>query len=112
MKQAHADNKAIRAHVNKNGNLTYKLVEMDEFKKLAFNASQNGENDLAAEAIAADKQKLQTDRKTMHEARQNMKKERQDFREARAQEHQERGAATRTLYGRPDVRERGARRTA
>ena len=35
MKEAHSNNKAIRAHVNKNGNLTYKLVELDEFKKLA-----------------------------------------------------------------------------
>ena len=35
MKQANTDNKAIRGYVSKNGNITYKMVEMDEFKVLA-----------------------------------------------------------------------------
>jgi len=35
MKQANTEDKAIRAYVGKNGNLTYKMVEMDEFKVLA-----------------------------------------------------------------------------
>jgi MoxR-like ATPase len=35
MKQAHSEDKALRAYVGKNGNLTYKMVEMDEFKTLA-----------------------------------------------------------------------------
>ncbi len=34
MKQAHSENKALRGYVGKNGNLTYKMVEMDEFKVL------------------------------------------------------------------------------
>jgi nitric oxide reductase NorQ protein len=34
MKQAHSENKALRAYVGKNGNLSYKMVEMDEFKVL------------------------------------------------------------------------------
>jgi nitric oxide reductase NorQ protein len=35
MKEAHTENKALRGYVGKTGNVTYKLVEMDEFKKLA-----------------------------------------------------------------------------
>jgi len=35
MKNALADNKAIQGYIGKTGKLTYKLVEMDEFKKLA-----------------------------------------------------------------------------
>ena len=35
MKQAHSENKALRAYVGKNGNLSYKMVELDEFKTLA-----------------------------------------------------------------------------
>ena len=35
MKQANTENKAIRGYVSKNGNITYKMVEMDEFKVLA-----------------------------------------------------------------------------
>jgi MoxR-like ATPase len=35
MKQAMDENKAIQAYVSKNGKLSYKLVEMDEFKKIA-----------------------------------------------------------------------------
>lgn len=35
MKQAHSENKAIRGYVGKTGNITYKMVEMDEFTKLA-----------------------------------------------------------------------------
>ena len=35
MKQANTDNKAIRGYVSKNGNITYKMVELDEFKVLA-----------------------------------------------------------------------------
>jgi MoxR-like ATPase len=33
MKQAHDEGKAIQAYVGKTGKLTYKMVEMDEFKK-------------------------------------------------------------------------------
>ena len=35
MKQAHSEDKALRAYVGKNGNLSYKMVELDDFKKLA-----------------------------------------------------------------------------
>jgi len=35
MKQAHTEDKALRAYVGRNGNVTYKMVEMDEFKKIA-----------------------------------------------------------------------------
>ena len=35
MKGALADNKAIQGYIGRTGKLTYKLVEMDEFKKLA-----------------------------------------------------------------------------
>lgn len=35
MKQAHTENKAIRGYVGKTGNLSYKLVEMDEFTRMA-----------------------------------------------------------------------------
>ena len=47
MKQAHSENKALRAHVGKNGNITYKMVEMDEFKKLA-----NTINDTACDSVS------------------------------------------------------------
>jgi nitric oxide reductase NorQ protein len=35
MKQAHTEDKALRAYVGKTGNVSYKMVEMDEFKRLA-----------------------------------------------------------------------------
>lgn len=35
MKQAHTENKAVRGYVSKAGNLSYKLVEMDEFTRMA-----------------------------------------------------------------------------
>jgi len=35
MKKALDENKAIQAYVGKTGKLTYKMVEMDEFKKVA-----------------------------------------------------------------------------
>ncbi len=47
MKQAHAENKAIRGFVNKSGNLSYKLVEMEEFKKLA-----HGREDAACDSVS------------------------------------------------------------
>jgi nitric oxide reductase NorQ protein len=50
MKQAHAENKAIRGFVNKSGNLSYKLVEMDEFKKLA-NVLEDAACDSVSEAF-------------------------------------------------------------
>ena len=50
MKQAHAENKAIRGFVNKSGNLSYKLVEMDEFKKLA-NVIEDSACDSVSEAF-------------------------------------------------------------
>jgi len=41
IKQAEAENKAIRAYVGKTGKITYKLVEMDEFKKVANTIEEN-----------------------------------------------------------------------
>jgi len=41
MKTAEAEGKAIRGYVGKSGALTYKLVEMDEFKTLAQPTSEN-----------------------------------------------------------------------
>lgn len=35
MKEAHTENKAVRGYVSKVGNLSYKLVEMDEFTRIA-----------------------------------------------------------------------------
>ena len=40
MKNALADNKAIQGYIGKTGKLTYKLVEMDEFKKLAHSTEE------------------------------------------------------------------------
>ena len=40
MKNALADNKAIQGYIGKSGKLTYKLVEMDEFKKLAHSTEE------------------------------------------------------------------------
>ena len=47
MKQLHNENKALRGFVGKKGNLTYKMVEMDEFKKLA-----NTINDTACDSVS------------------------------------------------------------
>jgi hypothetical protein len=47
MKQAHSENKALRAYVGKNGNLSYKMVELDDFKKLA-----NTINDEACDSVS------------------------------------------------------------
>jgi nitric oxide reductase NorQ protein len=47
MKQAHTEDKALRGYVGKNGNVTYKLVEMDDFKKLA-----NTINDEACDSVS------------------------------------------------------------
>ena len=41
IKQANDENKAIRAYVGKTGKTTYKLVEMDEFKKVANTIEEN-----------------------------------------------------------------------
>jgi len=41
IKQANDDNKAIRGYVGKTGKVTYKLVEMDEFKKVANTIDEN-----------------------------------------------------------------------
>jgi len=41
IKQAEAENKAIRGYVGKTGSVTYKLVEMDEFKKIANTIEEN-----------------------------------------------------------------------
>ena len=40
MKSALANNKAIQGYIGKTGKLTYKLVEMDEFKKLAHSTEE------------------------------------------------------------------------
>jgi nitric oxide reductase NorQ protein len=50
MKQAASENKALRGYVNKSGNLSYKLVEMDEFKKLA-NVIEDSACDSVSEAF-------------------------------------------------------------
>jgi nitric oxide reductase NorQ protein len=50
MKQAASENKALRGFVNKSGNLSYKLVEMDEFKKLA-NVIEDSACDSVSEAF-------------------------------------------------------------
>jgi nitric oxide reductase NorQ protein len=47
MKQAHTEGKAIRGYVGKTGSLTYKMVEMDDFKKLA-----NTINDEACDSVS------------------------------------------------------------
>jgi len=41
IKQANDENKAIRGYVGKTGKVTYKLVEMDEFKKVANIIEEN-----------------------------------------------------------------------
>ena len=41
IKQAEAEGKAIRAYVGKTGKTSYKLVEMDEFKKVANTIEEN-----------------------------------------------------------------------
>jgi len=41
IKQANDENKAIRGYVGKTGKVTYKLVEMDEFKKVANTIEEN-----------------------------------------------------------------------
>jgi MoxR-like ATPase len=50
MKQAHTEDKALRAYVGKNGNVTYKMVEMDEFKTLA-NVIEDNACDSVSEAF-------------------------------------------------------------
>jgi nitric oxide reductase NorQ protein len=50
MKQAASENKALRGYVNKSGNLSYKLVEMDEFKKLT-NVIEDSACDSVSEAF-------------------------------------------------------------
>jgi len=50
MKQAASENKALRGYVSKNGNVSYKLVEMDEFKKLA-NVIEDSACDSVSEAF-------------------------------------------------------------
>lgn len=47
MKQMHSENKALRGFVGKKGTLSYKMVEMDEFKKLA-----NTINDTACDSVS------------------------------------------------------------
>ena len=44
MKQAHDENKAIRGYVSANGKTAYKLVDMDEFKKIAVSLEENEVN--------------------------------------------------------------------
>ena len=41
IKQANDEGKAIRAHVGKTGAVTYKLVEMDDFKRIANTIDEN-----------------------------------------------------------------------
>jgi nitric oxide reductase NorQ protein len=50
MKQAHTENKAIRGYVGKTGNLTYKMVDMDDFKKLV-NTIEDAQCDSVSEAF-------------------------------------------------------------
>ena len=50
MKQAASENKALRGYVSKSGNVSYKLVEMDEFKKLA-NVIEDSACDSVSEAF-------------------------------------------------------------
>ena len=47
MKNALADNKAIQGYIGKTGKLTYKLVEMDEFRKLAHQTPE-----ISAESVS------------------------------------------------------------
>ena len=44
IKQAHAEGKALRAYVGKTGKVTYKLVEMEDFKKIANTIEENACN--------------------------------------------------------------------
>jgi MoxR-like ATPase len=55
MKEAHSENKALRGYVNKSGNVTYKLVEMDEFTKLA-NVIDDSKCDSVSEAFETHEQ--------------------------------------------------------
>ncbi len=50
MKQAHTENKAVRGYVGKTGNLSYKLVEMDEFTRMA-NTIEDAACDSVSEAF-------------------------------------------------------------
>ena len=47
IKQAHDEGKAIRAHVGKTGKVTYKLVEMEDFKKIANTIEENACNSVS-----------------------------------------------------------------
>ena len=47
MKQAFDEDKAIRGYVNTNGNISYKLVEMDEFKRMAVSIQENEINSVS-----------------------------------------------------------------
>jgi MoxR-like ATPase len=47
MKTAIDENKAIRGFVGKTGKVTYKLVEMDEFKKLALQTEEQSANSVS-----------------------------------------------------------------
>jgi midasin (ATPase involved in ribosome maturation) len=55
MKQAASENKALRGYINRSGNLSYKLVEMDEFKKLA-NVIEDSVCDSVSEAFETHEQ--------------------------------------------------------
>lgn len=46
MKSAFADNKAVRGYISRTGKLTYRLVEMDEFKKITHSTE-----DVRAESV-------------------------------------------------------------
>jgi len=47
MKQAHSEGKAVRAYVGKTGKVTYKLVELDEFKSMT-----NTITDMGADSVS------------------------------------------------------------
>lgn len=70
MKQAHSENKALRGYVGKTGNITYKMVEMDEFTKLA-----NVIDDTACDSVSEAFETHEHLKQFIHEKGQELKPE-------------------------------------
>jgi hypothetical protein len=70
MKEAHTDEKAFRAYVGKTGKVSYKMVEMDEFKKLA-----NVITDNACDSVSESFETHDALKQFIHEKGQELKPE-------------------------------------
>lgn len=70
MKEAHTDEKALRAYVGKTGKVSYKMVEMDEFKKLA-----NVITDNACDSVSESFETHDALKQFIHEKGQELKPE-------------------------------------